>query len=156
MLRHDALIFVTIWQDKSSLTQAIKDEKLNVRVFRYLSWDENMVFSSQFRHHQFENSPYSLVYNWNSGKAKSSISCFKCHVRKIQKFLTKEIFWVTFVSLCWQKLGHQFGSRYIYVLTPTLSLLMDDFASENWDKPQYLDQLITPKGEYWEVSQRYF
>ena len=34
--------------------------------------------------------------------------------------------------------------------------LTNDFASENWDKIQYLDQLITPLGEHWDVSQRYF
>ena len=44
----------------------------------------------------------------------------------------------------------------IYVLIPDFMPLTNDFASENWDKIQYLDHLITPSGEHWDVSQRYF
>ena len=44
----------------------------------------------------------------------------------------------------------------IYVLIPDFMPLTNDFASENWDKIQYLDHLITPLGEHWDVSQRYF
>ena len=59
-------------------------------------------------------------------------------------------------SFPWQKLRPQGLVQDIYVLIPDFMPLTNDFASENWDKIQYLDHLITPSGEHWDVSQRYF